>query len=432
MNNSLSRNISITFTSYLLIAVLGLLRTSILTKGLGLEQFGIFLIIISFVSIFFLFFGLRVGDILYRVYSNESLLIKFKSENLFCLSFLLAILQGFIIFSIGSISFPFLIDIFYEENESLIKYIDLYKFVLILLPLESFYTPILRLKNKYGLILKPQVFSVFVSVVALSIIYFFYDLNVYNALSIYLVATALQMIIPSFFVFRLFLNSFNLTSFKKDFANIGLLISQVKKTFFDTTFSNYLKIFFNPGDLFLLGILSSPSAVGIYGLAKTISSPISSLGALLQTVYTPEVTRLKSKNNFKQIVNLVKYNFIIFLSSILIGSLLMIFFGQSIIEIFSKSEFFESASVSIVLIIAFGGTYLFGNIIYPYAITIDKIHLQNLSLFISILISIIFLMNFYIDAHLFAYLQLLPAIMAILIMHLPLLKNLYSRINEID
>jgi len=59
--------------------------------------------------------------------------------------------------------------------------------------------------------------------------------------------------------------------------------------------SGYLKFAINPGDLFFLGLFSSPTQVAFYGLAKQLTAPLALLQTNLQTAITPEITSLLTR-----------------------------------------------------------------------------------------------------------------------------------------
>src|SRR6185295_9624344 len=69
--------------------------------------------------------------------------------------------------------------------------------------------------------------------------------------------------------------------------------------------SGYLKFAVNPGDVFLLGLFSTPAQVALYGLARQLTAPLALLQTNAQTAVAPEVMSLVAARRFGQLRRLV-------------------------------------------------------------------------------------------------------------------------------
>ncbi len=61
---------------------------------------------------------------------------------------------------------------------------------------------------------------------------------------------------------------------------------------FQTNLAGYFRLAFSPGDIFLLGLFSTPTQVALYGFAAQLAKPLTVLNSNLQVALTPEVTTL--------------------------------------------------------------------------------------------------------------------------------------------
>ena len=98
---SLSRNISFSAISYFFIAVLGIVRSALLTKSLGVELFGILILILNFISVYYLLFSLKINDIAYKVLSDYDLKQEIHEYSVSFILFALSLLQGLFLYLIA-------------------------------------------------------------------------------------------------------------------------------------------------------------------------------------------------------------------------------------------------------------------------------------------------------------------------------------------
>src|SRR5205085_444230 len=83
------------------------------------------------------------------------------------------------------------------------------------------------------------------------------------------------------------------------------LRSDLTSCLLNSNLSGYLRIGITPGDVFVLGLFSSPSQVALYGLAKQLTAPLSLLTTNTQTAISPEITSLIAKRRFQQLQRFV-------------------------------------------------------------------------------------------------------------------------------
>jgi O-antigen/teichoic acid export membrane protein len=427
---SLSKNISFSSIAYFFIAIFGICRSIILTKSLGLELYGSFLIIINFVSIYFLFFNIKVNDVAYKLFATDEFTGRHGKEGVIFFIFLLSAFQAFILLIVALLIYEDIFRYFYSLD-GLIVSVKLYLFAIIFMSFEGFVTAILRIDNKYISLLIPQVISFLISVLLLLFLMDSDRLNVNSAVSVYLGTIGFYVTVSMGIIVRKYLpNISSREFFISFFRKFKLFFLASRKTIVDTIFSNYLKTIFNPGDVFLLGIISNPSQVGLYGLAKTLTSPVNTIGSVLQTVFTPYIVNLVKIKNFGEIRNLLMKNMLAFLCMGLFMLSIFEFFGEHILKIFFTLEYLDSIQIAIILTLASLTHMSLGNTLYPFAVSQEDIALQNKGFIITTIIIVIGFFVFSIDAYIIAYSQLVLAFVLATIFYLPMLKKLNKKIRE--
>lgn len=427
--SSLYKNISFSSFAYFLIAIFGIFRTVILTKSLGLELYGSFLIIINFVSIYFLFFSIKINDVAYKLFATDEFTDQHGKEAVVLFVFLLSAFQAFILLIVAFLIYEDFFRYFYS-SDGVIGSVKLYLFAIIFMSFEGFVTAVLRNDNKYISLLIPQVISFLISVLLLLFLMYSNKLNITSAVAVYLGTIGFYVTVPMAIIVKKYLRNIAYKEFLISFIRkFKLFFLASKKTIVDTIFSNYFKTIFNPGDVFLLGIISNPSQVGLYGLAKTLVSPLNSVGSVLQTVFTPYIVNLVKNKNFREIRNLLIRNILAFLCFGFFIIIIFESFGNLIIKTFFTLEFLDSIHIALILIFASLIHMSFGNTLYPFAVSQEDVGMQNKGFILSIVIIATGFFLFSIDAYIIAYSQLVLAFILAIVFYLPMLKKLNEKIR---
>ena len=165
----IKKNFTINLTALIGISILGLARTMLLTKALEVEDFGKILIVLNFFFLVSAFFSVRVNDIIYRFYpefKNKNDLLALK--GIILASFYISIITGLILFISIYSSANWISNNFYNNNEYelLFKIYAVAGFVTVF---DGFSSSLLRLKNRFLLVVVPQLFGALLTLVLLFI-----------------------------------------------------------------------------------------------------------------------------------------------------------------------------------------------------------------------------------------------------------------------
>jgi O-antigen/teichoic acid export membrane protein len=213
-----------------------------------------------------------------------------------------------------------------------------------------------------------------------------------------------QTVIPLFFAVRLLKAYLHRNGGQ---TGIGFR-AHLLPCFLNSNLSGYLKFAISPGDIFLLGLISSPAQVAVYGLAKQLSSPFSIMQTTVQTAITPEIVMLAAKKRLKQLSNMISHYV---LSMAVIGGLLLVLALITAKLTFSSvfaSQYSEALPIFYVLTIA-GWLLLVNAAFRPLAITMDLLRWHNAALAVSVLLLFVLLVTKRLNPMTLAYVQLVEA-----------------------
>src|SRR5205807_9521185 len=139
--------------------------------------------------------------------------------------------------------------------------------------------------------------------------------------------------------------------FKSSMRALGPHRSELLGTIWHVNLAGYLKLVFSPGDMFLLGLFSSPTQVALYGLARQLTAPFLVFQNNAQTAITPEITALWGTRNLRRMKRLVVRYVVwaFFVSSAMIIAAFSL--GRPLISWLSRPEYLMALPVFQVLLV---------------------------------------------------------------------------------
>jgi O-antigen/teichoic acid export membrane protein len=387
----LRRNVSLSILGSGFSVAIKFGQTILLTRFLKIEDYGRLLIVLNLFMFLDSFFGLRVSDVMFRFFQSlkeQGNALALKSLLQFCLAICLA--SGLLIYlGVLSVS-PWLARHLYE-NPGLSPLFNIYGCTIVVSAFSGIYQPILRIYDRFSAIVVPQIIGSLLTLVFL-FIYFAqanggsYDLRVIVAA--FAVGILVQIIPPLVQALRLvhpFLVHVEAQKVTSDLTNFR---PQLVRCLFNSNLSGYLKFAIDPGDVFLLGLFSSPTQVALYGLAKQLTSPLALLQTTIQTAITPEITNLMARLKLEHLQRLVRRWV---QSSILFGGLLLlgaVVVGRLLILHFFAGQY--AAALPIFYCLVFAAWLLLVLLVFrPLAISLDLLKWHNLALLVSTLVVLV-------------------------------------------
>jgi O-antigen/teichoic acid export membrane protein len=416
------RNLSISVMGSGLSLAIKLGQTALLTRLLRIEDYGRVLIVLNLFVFLDSFLGLRVSDVMFRFFAplkEQKDVPALKGLMLLCLG--ISLVSGLLIYGGVVALSPWLADRLYP-NLALTPLFNIYGCTVLVSALSGVYEPILRVHDRFASIVAPQVLG---SLITFALLCIYFATNVSSINGEY----DLQIIIATFAVGALVQT---LPPLVQALRLVRPLLSGVKATeavqalaryrrdlvgcFVHSNLSGYLRLAISPGDVFLLGLFSSPSQLALYGLARQLTAPLALLQTNIQTAITPEITSLVAKRKFAQLKRLVaRYLWsILVLSSVLLAGALVL--GHFLILRLGQPEYLPALPVFYVLTVAVWLILVF-LVFRPLAVTLDLLRWHNLSLLGSVCIVVVFIFAGELNALTLAYVQLAEVLLLRSIFH---------------
>jgi O-antigen/teichoic acid export membrane protein len=426
-----SRNVSISLFGSGLSLAIKLLQTALLTRMLHIDDYGRVVIVLNLVVFLEAFFGFRVGDAIFRFYqplreqADDSSL---KRLMLVCLALCLA--SGLLICGIVWMLSAPLADRFYP-GLALGALFNIYVCTMLVSAFSGFYEPILRMHDRFTSIVVPQVLGSLCTLTILGL--YFTTANGYDVkliITAFAIGVLVQSIPPLVHALRIAKPHLVKRSAKAGSQSSARFRPDLMRCLLNSNLSGYLRIGINPGDVFLLGLFSSPAQVALYGLAKQLTAPLSLLTTNTQTAISPEITSLVAKREFKllqrfvvqYVISALVVSLSLLLAALLLGRMLLGLFGPQ----------YAAALPSFYLLMTVVAITLVFVAFRPLAVSLDLLKWHNVGLLLSSSAVIIFVFIGELTAFRMACIQLADTLIVRLLFNLLVWKRMTRRAKETE
>jgi O-antigen/teichoic acid export membrane protein len=423
-------NLSVSLVGALLSLVIKLGQTLLLTRALRTDDYGRVLVVLNFFTFLNSFIGLRVSDVMFRFFQP---LKEGREERalqgllLFCLGISLA--TGLLIFCGALALAPWLSGRVYESPE-LAPLFGIYGCTVLFSSLGDVSGPVLRMYDRFKALAVPQVLGGLTSLILLAA--HITTATRYSLLAVVaaFAAGALVQTVPplvqSLRLVRPYLADINP---KLAARALAAYRPELTKCLLNSNISGYLKIATSPGDIFLLGIFSSPAQVALYGLAKQLIAPLALLLTNVQTALTPEVTSLMAGRRLEQFKRLVG-SYVV--SALAAGGLLAactLLAGRFLVLRLSRPEYVEALPVFYILLVAAWALMVFA-VLRPLALSLDLLKWDNVAQLASIALLFSLILTGRLDALTLAFVQLAGALLLRPIFSVPVWTRLRAMSHD--
>jgi O-antigen/teichoic acid export membrane protein len=418
------RNLSLSLLGSAFSLALKLGQAALLTRALGMDDFGRVIIVVNLFVFLEAFVGLRVSDLVSRFYAP----LKERGDAralqgllLSCLGLSLAtgLLVGGGVFLLS----PWLAGRVYQ-SAGLAPLFQIYGCTVLVSAFREVYEPVLRIHDRFPSVVVPQVlggmttFALLAAYLASAEVY---DLRAVVAAfaagvlvqTVPPLALALRLLKPSLSGARLSPAARGLNEYRPEFL----------RCLFHSNLSGYLKFSVDPGDVFLLGLFSAPAQVALYGLARQLTAPLALLQTNAQTAVAPEVISLAAGGRFAQLKRLVgRY----VLGASALGGLSVaggVLLGPWFISRLARPDYAAALPVFDVLL-AVAALVLAAAVFRPLAVSLDLMRWYNFGLLSSAAVVLGFVAFGGLDALRMAYAQLAGALIVRLVCNVPVWARL--------
>ncbi len=421
------RNFSISLLGSALTLAFKLGQTALLTSVLRIEDFGRVLIVLNLFVFLEAFVGLRVSDVMFRFFQplkEQRDARALQGLLLLCLSLSLA--TGLVVGG-GVLAFsPWLAERLYR-SPGLAPLFYIYGCTVLVSAFREVYEPVLRLHDRFTSVVVPQVLGGLMTFTILAA-YFaraeVYDLRV--VVAAFAVGVLVQTLPPLVLALRLLRPSLSKIQAKAAARALNKYRPELLKCLFHSNLSGYLKLAVNPGDIFLLGLFSTPAQVALYGLGRQLTAPLSLLQTNAQTAVAPEVISLVAAGKFAQLKRLVS-RYVLTASALGVVSVACgLLFGRIFISWLPRAEYLAALPVFYVLLVV-ASLMLAAVVFRPLAVGLDLMRWYNFGLLLSAAVVFVFVAAGRLDAMNMAYAQLAGALIVRLLCNVPV----WARLNAL-
>jgi O-antigen/teichoic acid export membrane protein len=300
------RNLSLSLLGSAFTVAIKLGQTALLVRVLRIDDFGRALIVLNLFVFLEMFVGLRVSDVIFRLFLplKESQATR-ALQGLLLLCLCLSLATGLLVGGGVFILSPWLAERFYHSPE-LAPLFNIYGCTVLVSAFREVYEPVLRLHDRFASVIVPQVAGGLVTFAILAA-YFAsvdgYDLKV--VVAAFTAGVFVQSVPPLALALRLMQPALAGLKVKPAAQALARHRRELLRSLFHSNLSGYLKFAINPGDVFLLGLFSTPAQVAVYGLARQLTAPLALLQSNVQTAVAPEVIALIARRQFVQLKRLI-------------------------------------------------------------------------------------------------------------------------------
>jgi O-antigen/teichoic acid export membrane protein len=385
------RNVSISVVGSGISLAARLAQTALLAKALKIDDYGRLLLVLNFFVFLDSFFGLRVSDAMFRFFPlfkerrDERALDGLLLLSLgVCLASALLIYGGVLILS------SVFADRFYP-NLALTPLFRIYGFTILFSSFSGIYEPVLRLHNHFSSIVAPQVLGSLLTLALLCIYFAGASASIHSAnrnynLEVIVAAFAagalIQSMLPLIKALRVLRPFLSLKTIRESLRELAPYRRPIVSCLMNSNLSGYLKFAISPGDVFLLGLFSTPTQLALFGLAKQLTAPLAFLQTNIQTAVTPEISALVARGRFEQVRRLVTHYLT---RSLILGAILLagvVALGRFLILNFLRPEY--ASALPIFYLLAVAGWLMLAFLVFrPLALNLEILQWHNLALLIS-------------------------------------------------
>ncbi len=373
------KNFSIGMISTISLTVIGLVRTALLTKTLGLDDYGRVIIVLNFFMVVGVFLSVRINDVIYRFYPE------FKSNNdtialkgILWTGLSISLIIGTVI-SVGIYFFAHWISLNFYHNDEYEALLKVYAMAAFFSAFDGFSSSLLRLADRFLSVVLPQILGALITLIFL--LAYFYGTTTYslNEIITYItIGTLVASILPLMNAVRI---NWNLLMYKTSSRDVLTALKNnwksIQSTLVQTNITAYLKLGADTGGLFLLGIISSPSQVALYSVAQQLLRPITLIQNSIQPAIMPEMMSLWAASEFLKLYQLVKkYTLVSLLGGIFLA-VIIVLLAKPVLLIITSREYIAALPV-IYILLANAVLGIISTAYYPLALSMNKLWKRNL------------------------------------------------------
>lgn len=332
-------------------SVFAAIEVVILARFLGLEQFGLFTLVISYVKIVNSLLDIKIDEAVVKYVTESKEKGKLKTVSSFVKFFYIVDLSS------GILSFAVCILLAGVANDLFIKSDDAFNYVLILSiallvsTVNQSSHAILQSFKKFRYSAFFKVFNNFMKLI-LILTAFILQLGLEGFFAVYVVAELI-----SFFVLQIFVNKVLVQEGMSNwlFADLQGIKGQIREVIWfmmNTAISGFMS--FASSSYFpilVLGHFSGAEASSLYKIARSVMTAVEKIRNPIYSVVYPALTRINARESYKEFRQLVVHSVKEIIKFIIPASVLVLIFAEQLIELAFGSEYLPAVGTMRILIV---------------------------------------------------------------------------------
>jgi O-antigen/teichoic acid export membrane protein len=410
--------------------VLKLAQTALLTKALGVEDFGRVLVVVNLPVFLEAFVGLRVSDALFRFFrqlEERGDAHALRGLLLLCLS--LSIATGLLIAGAVFALSPWVAGRFYH-SPGLAPLFRIYVCTVLFTSLREVYEPVLRIHDRFAAVVVPQALGGLATLAALAAYLSAagaYDLRA--VVAAFALGSLVQSVPPLVSALRLLRPRLSGLDLKAAARGLKRHRARLLGCLLHSNLSGYLKFANDPGDVFLLGLFAGPAQVALYGVARQLTAPLALLQSNAQTAVTPQLVSLAAAGRFAQARRVARRYVWAAAAWGAAAVACGLLFGRPVVAWLTRPEYLAALPVFYVLLLV-ASLMLAAAVFRPLALGLDMLRWYNLGLLLSTTVVLAFAFAGKLDAAGMAFAQLAGAVLQRVLCNVPVWLRLRAGAGE--
>ncbi|WP_419663321.1 polysaccharide biosynthesis protein [Desulfosarcina variabilis str. Montpellier] len=382
-------NASVLFSGNVISSLIGIVSMAMTARSLGVEQYGILVLITTYVVIVDNLVNFQSWQAIIK-YGSDAL--EQKSEKdfkaLIKFGFLIDISTA-LLGTLIAISFALIVGKLKGWDDHIITMINVFS-ITILFNLKGVPIAILRLFNKFHKIANQKVFSAVIKLLGITIAYFF-GVGIWSFLLIFILCDIIGKLILIYFAYNELVKRRYHNFMLSKSRNISDKFSGIWKFAWTSNIHSSVRLSISEIDIVIIGAMVGASNAGLYKIVKKIGSTLMKLSSPLYQAIYPEIAKSISASDYCNTVNLILSPMKII--TILAGFLLLLFLitGKTLITLILGAEYIGAYLPTML--------YLIGSCIaiitFSFQPTMLSLNKAQLSLLILLFTSLIYLVFVY-------------------------------------
>ncbi len=372
MPNSLSvekknllKNVSWLFGSRIGGSLFVALEAVLLARFLGLEQFGLFSLIVAYVGIVNSFFDLRVKEATVKYVGQQmERHEKKKLVSFIRLFYLIDFSTGLMAFFVA-IAFAGLADTLFIKSEGVFEFVLIYSFCLLVSTVNASSRAILEVFKKFGSVGLVDMFSVAARVLFV-LVFLMAGFGIKGVLLAYVVGAFINFSVLQFLVNSVLTREGFGGWFRGSFKLGKSEIKNVMSFIFSSTLSAFFgRVFREDFPILLLGHFFGKETSGLYKIAIAFPKVIVKLRSPLGRVIYPSLVSLEERGSYDDFEKIISYSVSFLLKFFIpIGTVFFIF-ADEIIALTFGAEYIPAATAMRIIVV---GEVLYGFFFWTTAV----------------------------------------------------------------